>query len=118
MAKLNKTRTLAAALLGTLFLSAPITSYAKDFRSTSHSVNTRIISSTFTNRGISQSRFNTRNNIGLHKRSLGHSNLIIATPLIKIKSNIFTPKFKTVKLAPKKVIVKKTPVLLKTRRGY
>ena len=35
MAKLNKTRTIAAALLGTAVLGAPITSYAQDFRTNS-----------------------------------------------------------------------------------
>ncbi|MEP6342805.1 MAG: glycine zipper 2TM domain-containing protein [Maricaulaceae bacterium] len=37
MAKLNKTRTIAAALLGTAVLGAPITSFAQDFRTTSNS---------------------------------------------------------------------------------
>ena len=37
MAKLNKTRTIAAALLGTAVLGAPITSFAQDFRSNSSS---------------------------------------------------------------------------------
>jgi len=36
MAKLNKTRTIAAALLGTIVLAAPVTSFAQDFRSTSN----------------------------------------------------------------------------------
>lgn len=35
MAKLNKTRTIAAALLGTAVLGAPITSFAQDFRTNS-----------------------------------------------------------------------------------
>ena len=36
MAKLNKTRTIAAALLGTVVLAAPVTSFAQDFRTTSN----------------------------------------------------------------------------------
>jgi len=37
MAKLNKTRTIAAALLGTAVLGAPITSFAQDFKTGSRS---------------------------------------------------------------------------------
>ena len=36
MAKLNKTRTVAAALLGTIVLAAPVTSFAQDFRTVSN----------------------------------------------------------------------------------
>lgn len=36
MAKLNTTRTIAAALLGTVVLAAPVTSFAQDFRTTSN----------------------------------------------------------------------------------
>ena len=36
MAKLNKTRTIAAALLGTVVLAAPVTSFAQDYRTTSN----------------------------------------------------------------------------------
>ena len=38
MAKLNKTRTIAAALLGTIVLAAPVTSFAQDFRTISNGV--------------------------------------------------------------------------------
>ena len=38
MAKLNKTRTVAAALLGTIVLAAPVTSFAQDFRTISNGI--------------------------------------------------------------------------------
>jgi len=38
MAKLNKTRTIAAALLGTIVLAAPVTSFAQDFRTISNGI--------------------------------------------------------------------------------
>jgi len=128
MAKLNKTRIIAAALLGTFFLSAPVASYASDFRTSSHSVNARIITSTFANRGISATRlktsriitprFNSRNNIGFRQASLGLSKRLIGTPVIKVKSNVFTPKLTVAPLVTKKVLVKKPILLSRTHRGF
>ena len=123
MAKLNKTRTVAAALLGTLFLSAPIASHAQDFRTTSNSVNSRIVTSGFANRGVTQTRFNTRNNFGIRQTSRGFNNNVLGTSLLKIKTGLFTPRLKVVKIAPKKiatkkVVVAKKSVFSKSRFGY
>jgi len=127
MAKLNKTRIIATALLGTFFLSAPVASYAADFRTSSHSVNTRIITSTFANRGISSTRLKTspiitprftRSNIGFRQASLGLKKSLIGTPVIKVKSNIFAPKLTVAPLITKKALVKKPILLSRTRRGF
>jgi len=128
MAKLNKTRMIAATLLGSLFLGAPITSYAQDFRS-SNSINARVISSGFNNRVVTQSRFNTGNNFNRRSNFIGRNNFNtrsnfgfnnrrIISPVFAVKSKILTPKVTLGKIISSKVIVTSPSRFSSNRRGF
>ena len=89
MAKLNKTRTIAAALLGTVVLAAPVTSFAQDFRTTSKIASAHVTSNGFANRG-----FNGRNGFASQTISYRQNNRYVKQRLYQIDREIHSANLK------------------------
>ena len=123
MAKLNKTRILATALIGTIVMGASIPSHAQNFRSSSQGFNTSSVSIGFTNRGISAVSFNTRNNIGFRQTSRGFNNRLIGQrrfvqPVFVAPSRFPSSNIIVKKPLTSKVIVRKQNLFSTNRRGF
>ena len=116
MAKLNKARTIAAALIGTLVLGASTASFAQSPKSSSYALNAAYVSTSVTNRG-----FNTRNTVAVRQSSFGVNNRNLATNLLVKKILIKKPIVKKQNLKKKivrKQILNNQSRISNTRRNF